>query len=558
MESLTTTGATLPAAARPVELRVNGTTGALSEAWSAASGDVGKAAWPLQAKGETLEVIASVTPAGGAAVAGKLVLHHANVSPSTPGPSGAVDDPLGTSSEATISIPAGGAAQDVTLSFTGHSIGSDGVGVFRQSWVISFCASSGSTWEALGAAEVDVYVLAARPTAPWEERDPSLPPPWNMPWTDVLDHACVWAAGATTLEEVASKLTRAFFDDVAGGLPDPRFQYLADAPLYVTDPTSAVFDFKLEALLVDLVAVGVTTSINCSDGSSIVSVFAGILGCPVCRIRITPPGADTDFLIHDVQPMGWGRFDSVAASLTYHDTVHHSADLAPATIADLQIYELCFELDTDGDPEAPPHTAVLPRGMRYDTDYLDGFVIAPNLDWAGSTERACGQVKIVPAPTQVVSDLVANTVEVLSVEHSQPQWSRFAEGLRLVEEALSPTAAPVAFRSHDASLTMRDAGIRSLVIRFFGPLPDDPRLRPPRSTLWAAELFRVAGVEDAHHRFAGAAEASSEPGRVLVDEPGARTIVYGGGRSVLVLDDLLVVRWTRIGSRRNPAPVPSA
>lgn len=559
--------------AEQVALRIDGSlAGGLQDpVWTSADGLDGKVAWTLAAQGQTLGLTLKITPDLPGDILGQLVGHHPVVDPVAPVASGASDDLLGSTAEVAVALYDGTASIELPLSLASHSIGAAGVGAYRQEWTFYFQPDGSADWLPVGEVSVVVYVLADRPVSPWLDFDGLGPTPLNVPWTTVLDHACAWAAGATSVTDVAKRLVRSFYDDVAINSDDTvRFFYMGDAPTYVIGTTADPFELELDRLLVDLNAADGAQSIeiNCTDATAIVATFAGILGCQVCRIRIEPPPEATysEFEVHDVGPLGWGRFDSLSgssgsATMGYHDTCHHDvAVLSPPTIDGLRIYELCFELDTDGDPESAPHTRELPLGMEYVGDYLPAFVDHPNHSWEQSTERTCGRFEVVLTEPQPVNQLLAPTIDSLAVEFSQRSWTGLAEWVRAVEQLLSAGGDPVAYLVQNARITRAaEHALRSVVIRFVGPLPLPPSPASPpgplETTLLEVELFRADSPDQLRSHYQHLASTWSQPGQVLADTPTFKAMVFGRGRAFQMLDCLLLMRWRQIGSSRvAPAP----
>ncbi len=274
-------------------------------------------------------------------------------------------------------------------------------------------------------------------------------------------------------------------------------------------------------------------------------------------MRPPPEAVGQTFDIHDLGATGWANWGNPLGSgsgngeLSYHHTCHHDAGgVAPATIDDLRIYELCFELDTDGDPESAPYARVLPRAMHYTADYLDAFVMDPNHSWDQSTDRTCGGFEIQVSQTAPVVAPVPPTVRNLSEAYIQPQWLDFARGVEVIEDAASASAGVrVTFESTRAWRLGSDAEPRSVVLRFRGPYETTaPVVTAFEVPLIEVELFFITSGLQAQALFQQVRDAHAVPGTVLVDQPTFKSIQFGS--DVLYMHDRLLLRWRALGGSR--------
>jgi hypothetical protein len=116
------------------------------------------------------------------------------------------------------------------------------------------------------------------PTGPWQQA------PYNavnkqVPWTEVLDYACSWAAGAMTADDAAGKVT-----DAVHNLGPGTFRY--DCP-GGGSPRYASPGFDCTAFLDRLRGgAGNGVYVNCSDCATIVSTFANALGADLWQSRM--------------------------------------------------------------------------------------------------------------------------------------------------------------------------------------------------------------------------------------------------------------------------------
>jgi len=541
--------ATLAAFAAPVELRA-GTSPAM--------------AWTLAAKSAASLTIAATLERldSTSALQGTVRLIHA----SQPGPDArvavnAADHVLGATDEAPLSFPVGAVEATLNLGLPSHQIGANGVGKYVQSWEGWFRADGAATWTSMGPLTVDVYVLADRPQPPWADGSPPGPPALNLPWPEALDHAAKWASGATTTTATVEKLLSSFWTTVAGeSLATARFYYKGDGSKYQTG-TTAYATFALQAFLDDLDKTGESEKLNCDDVSGIVAVMGALLGCPICRVRIEdPPEEPTLFAVHDCSPLGWGRWDSLsgaveAAQMEYHATCHFDAGQPPpVNIADLVIYELCFQLDTDGNPSSadPAHVPVFPAGMTW-ASYLDAFVDHPAHSWDQSTTW-CGALELGDAPAVAVEPRLTSTVATVADTLGRRDLERVVTVIERFEQFSSAVAGqPMRFETTSGFSKHVEEDLKSVVLRFRGPRPWSTASgfapSPPGARLnaWDLEIHHSAGGGDMTDGFVAERAGVEGPGVLQIDLPRFKAYVFGGGEGFLLLIGDVLLRLRRNG-----------
>lgn len=146
-------------------------------------------------------------------------------------------------------------------------------------WKWQFRTMPGGVWTDFGTTRHRIYVLLGVPTAPWQQT-PNTAANLQLPWTDVLDIACAWAANASTRDGAAGLIT-----DHVNGLGPGTVQY--DCPGDGTTHYTSMGMFNCTAF-VDLVNGGAGNGIfvNCTDCCTFVSTCANILGCDLWQSRI--------------------------------------------------------------------------------------------------------------------------------------------------------------------------------------------------------------------------------------------------------------------------------
>jgi hypothetical protein len=204
-----------------------------------------------------------------------------------------------------------------------------------------------------------VFAVLQAPTAPWQQT-PAAPGNTQLPWSELLAHACTWANGAHTADEAAAAITRAVY-----ALGPAVFEY--DCPNGGSSWYSWP-DFDATAFLDRLGGgVGNGVYVNCSDCATFVSSCANLVGADVWQSRMGYGFALNELLAIGSSTWqtacGWGGF-------SYHEVAWKGACTASENV-----YDACLQVDGDADPTAAPHTPLLPVDMRFgnpgDGDYRD-------------------------------------------------------------------------------------------------------------------------------------------------------------------------------------------
>lgn len=152
------------------------------------------------------------------------------------------------------------------------------VGIFDETWLWEYRVPPHHAWKEFATTRHRFYVVLDVPTEPWTQT------PYNaansqLPWSEVLDYACRWAAGATTNDAAAAAVTRSVY-----ALGKSLVTY--DCPGGGSSHYSSGV-FACGALL-DLLKGGIGNGIyvNCSDCATITSTFANALGCDLWQSRM--------------------------------------------------------------------------------------------------------------------------------------------------------------------------------------------------------------------------------------------------------------------------------
>lgn len=215
-------------------------------------------------------------------------------------------------------------------------LASRGVGVQDMPWLWQYRLPSEILWRNIGLTWHRVYTVLDRPTLPWTEQ-PFSAANTQLPWTDVLDFSCTWAAGVLNVRDAAERITATIFDLGAGlleyGCPIGAIEMYANTLLNGFD--CSAFLERLRG------GAGNGPYVNCTDCATIASTFANILGSDLwqSRMGMYVPDFETfpSLIIGSNQwqsPCGWGL------GFTYHEV----AWTGECTSQD-EVYDPCLLVD---------------------------------------------------------------------------------------------------------------------------------------------------------------------------------------------------------------------
>jgi len=171
----------------------------------------------------------------------------------------------------TVAFPTGQDTVTVALPFSGSSFTAVALHTDSLAWQFRL---SGGAWTPLVTTSHRVYVVLAAPGSPWSS---STQAQWV--WSDVLEYACLWAAGAETVEAARGAMATAFFN--LGKPPNQIFRY-GHSGQYTSN---TIFDcvHMLKSLSG---APDFGNVVECTDVSATVSTFANALGGTVWQARM--------------------------------------------------------------------------------------------------------------------------------------------------------------------------------------------------------------------------------------------------------------------------------
>jgi len=250
-------------------------------------------------------------------------------------------EPLGQVEETSITFDSDGDSgmQPLRLNATFHS---SGVQARNITWRWQWRLHAADPWSELGITRHRLFTILQEPTGPWEQARGST----SLPWTDALEIACNWAAGATDLDEAASLITQrynacgvVFYDKTGGATSYGKIAY------HLTEMIERLNGGE-----------GLGRLVNCTDSANTVSTLSNLLGSDLNQSRM-----GSIFRMNRVIPIGFNDW-TVPFRFGFRD--HEVAWKGDCTEDD-RVFDGCLQIDADADPTTAPHTPLVPVNMLF-------------------------------------------------------------------------------------------------------------------------------------------------------------------------------------------------
>jgi hypothetical protein len=112
---------------------------------------------------------------------------------------------LGETNEEMVAFDLAGQSGLVTFTLVNHKLKTSGVGIRTTEW--KWQLKEEGVWLDFDTTQHKIYVILDMPNGPWNQNSASNNT--QLPWTDALDKACIWALGVKTKDEAAERITKA-------------------------------------------------------------------------------------------------------------------------------------------------------------------------------------------------------------------------------------------------------------------------------------------------------------------------------------------------------------
>jgi hypothetical protein len=266
---------------------------------------------------------------------------------------------LGDVSPQRVRFHADGRSGTTRLALERTRIASRGVGRYEVRWRWQYRLTPAAAWIDFAWSSHTVLLLLGLPTAPWSQA-PARADNTQLPWATVLEHACAWAAGATTAAAAAAAVTQQVFGLGSRGVVS------YGCPVWAMEMYARSFapwnHFDLTAWLSRLAGgYGNGPYVNCTDCATAVSTFANALGCDLWQSRMGRylPQFET-FPVLAVGASQWQIPCGIWPGFSFHEVAWTGA-----CGEDDMVYDACLALDVDAMPWLAPRLAFLPVATRF-------------------------------------------------------------------------------------------------------------------------------------------------------------------------------------------------
>lgn len=258
---------------------------------------------------------------------------------------------LGDIEPTVINFDDGGERTARVLPFDSPGLGTTAVGIHDVSWKWQYRRRPHAPWTSLRTTQHRIYAVLRTPRDPWRQQ-PWTPINTQLPWADVLAHACRMASGARTAEDAAARITRA-----VNGLGPQFIEYGCEIQGWPAYASLQYFDCSA---FLDVLAGGLGNGryVNCTDCATIVSTFANAVGCDLWQSTMGVGG----FQVNPVRLIGKQQWRPACGWPGFN--LHEVAWAGACDVEDL-VFDASLVLDSDADPRVSPHAALVATNMRF-------------------------------------------------------------------------------------------------------------------------------------------------------------------------------------------------
>lgn len=249
-----------------------------------------------------------------------------------------------------------------TFELQNHRLLSAGVNISDVSWLWQYRLGPSDSWTDIVLSEHRIYTVLDTPTAPWQQL-PFQPDNTQLPWTEVLDHACLWARTTMTNVSAATRVTQSLYD--SGGEIVTYDCVTSGASHYTLGSPFELSFFECTAFL-DLLRGGVGQGpyINCVDCATIVSTFANALGCNLSQVGIfSDLGIGVLWPLNPILAIGSSVWEAGACGSA--GFVFHSVAITGFGTTNDAVFDACLAVNGNFNPSFPPFIPLLPTNLRF-------------------------------------------------------------------------------------------------------------------------------------------------------------------------------------------------
>lgn len=231
-----------------------------------------------------------------------------------------------------------------------------GVGMHDIIWCWQYKHGT-SEWIELATTTHRIYSVVRVPTKPWLQDPPGISNT-QLPWVEVLKHACDWASGTQDADTAAERVAHS-----VNGLGTRIIHF--DNCNFASSHYSNKDNFDCTAFLSRLRGEeGHGPRVNCSDCAAIVSTFANSVGCSLEQSPMEPVQGLPAFPLD--QHLRIGHTDPENGAFIYHEVAWEGG----CQEGD-EVFDASLRVDDDDDPGV--FTPLLPTNLVFGVIGQQGY-----------------------------------------------------------------------------------------------------------------------------------------------------------------------------------------
>jgi hypothetical protein len=276
---------------------------------------------------------------------------------------------LGVVKEHLVTFGAKGETEYEPFELVNHWMLKRGVGIHTVHWRWQYRLTSSGPWIDFDDSKHRIYTVLATPTAPWEQGPYQGGSNGQLPWTEVLDYACRWAAWTSHVDDSAAQVTRALNKLGGGTLVYSGYDH------WFISPNGRYFECTKFLARLGAASNTPAQTVDCSDSATALSTFANAVGCDLSQSQMCDP-TDTSRGFHTnwIQPIG-----KAAPTKTWWS--YHEVAWTGAGDVNDRVYDASLHLNGNPNPASFPYSKLEPISMRFGTtgsgDYRDKLAAPP-------------------------------------------------------------------------------------------------------------------------------------------------------------------------------------
>lgn len=259
---------------------------------------------------------------------------------------------LGPTATVRVNFPPNGIRRNVGFPLLGPLFRTAGVGAHDAAWRWQVRAVGPGPWHDFDVSAHRIYVVLREPTLPWTQQ-PFTRQNTQLPWAEVLEWACRWAALSQSVDRAAAAITFQVFQ--LGAIGCIAYDCTGGSFTNYAYP-----EFDCTSFLARLAGgYGRGPRVNCSDCATMVSTFANCVGADLWQSQMFNIVAP--FQCNLTRLIGAYFFGAVcgAGLFNYHEVAWEGA------CSDIEdVYDACLEVLAPP-PPLPSLAPFLPADVAF-------------------------------------------------------------------------------------------------------------------------------------------------------------------------------------------------